>query len=200
MTSINFYKITSPSTNKVYVGSTKHDINERLQIHEANYRKFKDGKYNYTASFEILEFKDCKIELLENKICQSKEERDMVECEFIVNTPNTVNKNLPGRTREQYYQDNKQEILIYQNQYYRDNKEQRRQYYQDNKRRDYERQIQYNRDNKEQQRQYRQVNEQKIKEKHNCLCGGKYTYSTKSRHFKSAKHNTYHIRNEQKQN
>ena len=55
MTSINFYKITSTNTDKVYVGSTKKDINERLQNHEAQYRNFKDGKYHYITSFEILE-------------------------------------------------------------------------------------------------------------------------------------------------
>jgi hypothetical protein len=102
MTSINFYKITSTNTDKVYVGSTEKDINERLQNHEAQYRNFKDGKFHYITSFEILECKDYKIELLENKVCQSKEERDTVECKYIINTPNTVNRNLPGRTREQY--------------------------------------------------------------------------------------------------
>jgi hypothetical protein len=230
MTSINFYKITSTNTDKVYIGSTKKSINERLQKHEANYRHFKDGKTNYTTSFEILEFKNCKIELLENKFCQSKEEQDMVECNYIINTPNTVNKYLPGRTKEQYYQDNKEDILTYQRQYRQENKEhileQQRQYRQDNKEdlqryyrenKEYynrryienkehilEQHRQYKQENKEhileRQRQYYQVNEQKIKEKHNCLCGGKYTYSSKTRHFKTAKHITYHIRNEQKQN
>ena len=72
MTSINFYKITSTNTDKVYVGSTEQDINERLQKHETHYRLFKDGKFHYITCFEILEFKDYKIELLENKICESE--------------------------------------------------------------------------------------------------------------------------------
>ena len=96
MTSINFYKITSANTDKVYVGSTDKDVNARLQIHEAHYRLFKDGKYHNVTSFEILECKDYKIELLENKICESKEQRNTVECNYIINTPNTVNKMLPG--------------------------------------------------------------------------------------------------------
>ena len=87
MTSINFYKITSTNTDKVYVGSTKKDINERLNRHEAHYRLFKDGKYNYVTSFEILECKDYKIDLIENKVCESKEQRDTVECNYIINTP-----------------------------------------------------------------------------------------------------------------
>jgi hypothetical protein len=173
MTSINFYKITSANTDKVYVGSTKKDINTRLQIHEAHYQYFKDGKYSYVTSFEILEYKDYKIELLENKICESKEERDEVECKYIVNTPNTVNRNLPGRTKEQYYQDNKQDIDGYHRQWYQNNKE----YI------------------SEQQRQYRQENKEernrKANEKHNCPCGGKYTKAHKSTHEKSQKHQTF---------
>jgi hypothetical protein len=81
--------------------------------------------------------KDYKIELLEYKICESKEQRDTFECNYIINTPNTVNRYLPGRTREQYYQDNKEQIDEYQRQYYSDNKEQinerNRQYRQENK-------------------------------------------------------------------
>jgi len=178
MTSINFYKITSTNTDKVYVGSTEKDINERLQIHEAHYRLFKDGKYNYVTSFEILECKDYKIELLENKICESKEERDTVECKYIINTPNTVNRNLPGRTPEQYYQDNKQEL-----------NERHRQYYQDNKQELNERHRQYRQDNK-------QELQRKKNEKHNCLCGGKYTKANKAIHEKTHKHQTF-TRNQQ---
>ncbi len=110
MTSINFYKITSTNTDKVYVGSTEKDINARLNQHEQDYKRYQDGKFHNVTSFEILECKDYKIELLENKICQNKEERDTVECNYIINTPNTVNRNLPGRTPEQYRQDNKQEL------------------------------------------------------------------------------------------
>ena len=60
----------------------------------------------------------------------------------------------------------------------------RKQHYQDNKK-------QIDKINK----QYRQNNkdtlQQKAKEKYNCECGGKYTYSSKARHLKSIKHLTY---------
>jgi hypothetical protein len=123
MTSINFYKITSANTDKVYVGSTDKDINARLNQHERDYKRYQDGKYHNVTSFEILECKDYKIELLENKICESKEQRDTVECNYIINTPNTVNRNLPGRIPEQYRQDNKEELNEQYRQYYQENKE-----------------------------------------------------------------------------
>jgi hypothetical protein len=185
MTSINFYKITSTNTDKVYVGSTEKDINERLNQHETHYRLFKDGKCRYITSFEILEYKDYKIELLENKICESKEERNTVECKYIINTPNTVNKHLPGRTPEQYYQDNKEQIDEYKRQYYQENKDYFQQYYQDNK----EQLDEY-------YRQRYQNNKQELNQKHNCFCGGRYTKANKSQHNKTQKHQTF-IRNQQ---
>ncbi len=219
MTSINFYKITSTNTDKVYVGSTKKDINDRLKQHDRDYKKYQDGKTNYITSFEILECKDYKIELLENKICESKEERNTLECNYIINTPNTVNRNLPGRTPEQYRQDNKDLIDEYQRQYRQENKDYFQQYRQENK--DYYQQYrqdnkeelkerhrqyrqenkdyyqQYRQDNKDYFRQYRQDNKEelnrKAKEKHNCPCGGKYTKKHKSIHEKTQKHQTYHI-------
>jgi hypothetical protein len=78
---------------------------------------------------------------------------------------------LPGRTPEQYYQDNKQEIKL---------NERHRQYRQENKEYINERQRQYNRDNKEE-----------LKRKHNCQCGGKYTKANKSIHEKTQKHQTF---------
>ena len=163
MTSINFYKITSTNTDKVYVGSTKKDINERLNQHEQDYKRYQDGKFHYITSFEILEYKDYKIELLENKICESKEERSTLECKYIINTPNTVNRNLPGRTPEEYYQDNKQELNELHRQYYNDNKEQideyQRQYYSDNKEQCNERNRQYRQENKEQIDEYQRLSQ-----------------------------------------
>ncbi len=39
--------------------------------------------------------------------------------------------------------------------------------------------------------QYRENNKNKINEKHNCLCGGKYTNTGKSQHVKTKKHCDY---------
>ena len=39
--------------------------------------------------------------------------------------------------------------------------------------------------------QYYKQNKDKKKEKHNCTCGGKYTYINKQQHIRSAKHQQY---------
>ena len=38
---------------------------------------------------------------------------------------------------------------------------------------------------------YREENKEKILEKFECQCGGKYTYKNKSRHLKTPKHQSY---------
>ena len=50
---------------------------------------------------------------------------------------------------------------------------------------------------KNRNKKYREVNKEKIllqkKQKFNCNCGGKYTYSSKARHLKSKKHQSFII-------
>lgn len=52
--------------------------------------------------------------------------------------------------------------------------------------------VEYKVDNKDflfaRDKQYREDNKQKITEKYNCFCGGKYINSHKQEHFKTARH------------
>lgn len=54
-------------------------------------------------------------------------------------------------------------------------------------------QKEYDEENKrkEYHKEYREDNKEKRKEKFNCECGGKYTYSGKSLHFKTKLHQKY---------
>jgi hypothetical protein len=45
------------------------------------------------------------------------------------------------------------------------------------------------------QSEYQKKNEKKLKQKIQCECGGKYTYCSKSRHFKTKKHKDYISKN-----
>ena len=109
MQTVNFYKIISANTVNVYVGSTVKTLEVRLRKHENDNKRFLEGRQHYITSFEILEFKNYSIELIETKECETKADRDTIECMHIINNPNTVNKYLPGRTRAQYREDNKQQ-------------------------------------------------------------------------------------------
>ena len=104
---VNFYKITSTNSPTVYVGSTRHSIHERLIRHELDYVNYNNGYGNRTTSHEILIFNNYSIQLLESALCLNKDDRNSIERKHILNTPNRVNKVIPGRTQKQYYQDNK---------------------------------------------------------------------------------------------
>ena len=145
--------------NLVYYGSTTQTLNKRLQCH-------KDDSKRTNNSSKIMFSIGCpEIILLEYYPCETKQELEAKEREWIEGNE-CVNHYIPGRTQK--------ETIELKKQHYQDNKE-----------------I-YKLKNKK----YRQDNNEKIKEKRNekrnektdCECGGKYIYSSKSRHIKSKKH------------
>ncbi len=74
------YKITSPSTDKIYIGSTTQLLKERFSQHRS---RFKKCRKQY-SSRHLLKYNDCIIELIEDYPCNSKNE--LIEREqFYVN-------------------------------------------------------------------------------------------------------------------
>ena len=146
----------------------------------------------------------------------TKQEADETEQFYILNMK-CVNKAVPCRTRKEWRQDNKEKLKVqvkeyYQNnkdkihEYYNDNKEKKKEYYNDNKdkiseyRKEWyqnnkdkltEQRKEYYQENKDKIKEYRDNNKEKLQQKFNCECGGKYTYHHKSRHLKSNKHQNY---------
>ena len=60
------YKLTSLSTDVVYIGSTVLRINDRFIRHKASYRRFQNNNGDYCSAFELMQLPDVKIELIEN--------------------------------------------------------------------------------------------------------------------------------------
>ena len=106
------YKITSPNTNKVYIGATKTGLNRRLTMHKMCYRSFLNGKQKMTTSFKILEAGEAKIELIEECRDISKRELHEKEADLMRNTIHCVNKKIECRTPKQYYQDHREMLLL----------------------------------------------------------------------------------------
>lgn len=106
----------------IYIGSTtKQYLSQRLDTHRSEYKRFKDGKCKLVKVYEIFDkyggVENCKIILLENVNCNSRDELLAREAYYIRNL-DCVNKNIPGRSTYQYYEDNKEKYK----QYYQDNK------------------------------------------------------------------------------
>jgi hypothetical protein len=167
------YKITSPQTDKCYVGaSCQKYLSLRLSQHNRDFKQYCNGKYHYTTSFEIINYGDAKIELLETCPCNNSDELKVFEGKWIRQL-DCVNNNIPDRTKQEYYETHKEHY-----------KEQMKKYYIHNKNTLQKRNKQYRNDNKE-----------KIKEQKSqlfiCECGSKTQLTSKARHFKSEKHQKY---------
>tara|TARA_R110000868_G_scaffold77528_1_gene221873 strand:+ start:66 stop:722 length:657 start_codon:yes stop_codon:yes gene_type:complete len=134
----------------------------------------------------------------ENKLQLEREERLCME-----NDNNRLNKALPTQSKQEYYDNNKDEILLQMKEYYQNNKdvilEYHKEYYEINKDKILEYQNEYRENNKnkisEYHKEYRENNKDKIsektKEKIECECGSIFRKGEISRHKKSKKHQKY---------
>ena len=118
------YAIRSHQTDKFYIGSTCLPLYKRLYRHRIDKKNFENGKFNKITSFDILEYDDHYIELLEEFRCENKMQLEKREGELIrLHKNNLVNIVIVGRTKQEYYEDNKEAIIEKNKQYRQDNKE-----------------------------------------------------------------------------
>jgi hypothetical protein len=166
------YSIRSHQTNKLYIGCTTQTLAQRLAKHKTGYRLWlADNSKGYLTSYEILQYDDAYIELIEEYPCENKNQLRRREGELI-RAHDCVNKNIAGRTKAEYRQDNAEYYKQQGKQYYQDNietiKQRKKQYYQDNAESIKQREKQYYQDNietiKQHQKQYRQNNAERIKQ------------------------------------
>ena len=118
------YAIRSHQTNKYYIGSTNQKtLSQRLGKHRGNYKDYLNNNNGYMSSFEVLQYTDHYIELLELYPCNTKDELHRREGELIRQfKSDLINLNIAGRTPKEYSEDNKTHLLEQLKQYRIDNK------------------------------------------------------------------------------
>lgn len=79
----------------VYIGSTCDELRVRLAGHRRDYKRFQNGKYGNTTSFQVLAAGDAYIELIEEYPCNSKMLLNKREGE-VMRATECVNKNIAG--------------------------------------------------------------------------------------------------------
>lgn len=104
------YALKSNKTEDIYYGSTMQSLADRFMGHNRDYKCFKKGKGHYRASYELLKYDDCYIELYEFFPCKTRKELETREGEIISNNT-CVNRYVAGRTKKKHYEDNREEIL-----------------------------------------------------------------------------------------
>lgn len=151
------YKIVSDSTDLIYIGSTVRFLSNRMSYHRSDYKRYLDGKGKYTSSYEILQYGDARIELIQEGLFDDIKSLRRLEGQIIKNSSNIVNKNIAGRDTKTYEKENYDKI-----------KERRDKYYDDNKKKEIKRALNYYYENiekyKEYQIEYRKNNRDKIKQ------------------------------------
>lgn len=178
------YKIVSPHTEKIYIGSTtKQYLSQRLAKHKSDFKEWlKHGKHNVT-SYRLLELGDVEIMLLETYPCNSKDELHKKEREYIENFKDiVVNHVIPTRTKMEY------DIIYYNNNLERIS-ERSKQYYENNEDEIKQRVKEYRKNNIEKIKEYDRERHQQL---YDCVCGKKQIKKgCKGSHNKTEKHQTY---------
>lgn len=142
------YKITNPSTNQIYIGSTYKNPEIRFQHHKYHYINYTNGSSNRKlTSFKLFEnncMAICYVSTIESLVVNDIYQLRDAEAKHIIEAKRfelkLVNKNIPNRTLTEYYLDNKQKyknyyqnnktkILNYQNNYNNMNKEKIKEYH-----------------------------------------------------------------------
>jgi hypothetical protein len=100
------YSIRSHMTEMIYIGSTCNTLSRRMANHKDTMKRWKSGVGAKTTSYDILEYGDAYIELIEEYPCNSKILLEKREGEIMRATENTVNRITVGRTKAEYYIDN----------------------------------------------------------------------------------------------
>ena len=119
---IKIYRIVDNTNGNIYIGKTKGQLNQRLWEHKGDFNR---GKY--CSSQEILKNGDYDIKLIEETEDESRERYHILNTECI-------NKQIPGRTKKEYYEDHIEETKKYKKEWYKNNKDKNKekQYYKDN--------------------------------------------------------------------
>ena len=116
------YRICDVGYTKSYYGSTTQALSMRLAGHRRNYRLHKEHKCNKVAVYDLFDefgVKNCKIELVEDFPCETRNELQRQEGHHIRQNE-CINKIRLGRTSKEYYEHHKDTIIPRVRQYYHD--------------------------------------------------------------------------------
>tara|TARA_R110000796_G_scaffold114724_1_gene226434 strand:- start:670 stop:1065 length:396 start_codon:yes stop_codon:yes gene_type:complete len=96
------YRIVDNTNGNVYIGQTIQTLKVRLLRHKNDY---KTGGHT-CSSRDIIKNGDYRIELIEETDDKSRER-------YWIENTDCVNERIPGRTKKEYYQDNKEKKKEY---------------------------------------------------------------------------------------
>ena len=218
----------NPTFTDIYIGHTTN-FTQRKNSHKTSCCNENSKNYNQNVYQFIRQnggWDNWSMVQIELKNCKDKREAELIEHTFIqelkatlnVNNPYGMYKENPQQYKEDWYEENKEEILEKAKEYYEENKEQKleyqKQYAEEHKEEIAEKQKEYREKNKDKlseqkkeyraahkeeaakaQKEWRESNKAKLKTQKaeiiNCECGNQYTFGNKHRHLQSKVHINY---------
>ncbi len=186
------YKITCNITGDVYFGKTTKTLEERLHNHE---------KESSCTSRQIILRGDYKIEQIDSTF---DEDESIILERYHIETFECVNERIPGRTKKEWCEDNKEELSEYHKKWREEHKEEiseyMKEYREEHKEEISEYMKEYREAHKEEiseyMKEYREAHKDEIlekrkQEKYTCECGSTLRIVGKARHERSQKHIDY---------
>ena len=158
--------------NLIYVGSTTQPLYKRFFQHKRD--AIIHSKRAMYSKINEIGFDRFYIELYEPYSCNTKEELNKREGE-VIRLIGTLNMEIAGRTKSEYYTDNKEKMNIKDRKYYNEHAEQIKQS-----------KKEYRANLTDEQKQA--VHDRK-REKITCICGCMTARSDIAKHMKTKKHN-----------
>ena len=167
------YKVVDNAYALCYYGSTVEVLSRRMAGHRMHYKLFGEGKRNRISVFDIFDahgVDQCKIELVEEFPCESKEQLHKREGFYIQNNE-CVNKHVAGRSVAEWYADTREQRYQVAECWRSANEEKV----------------------KKMNKNYRNKHQEQIKEKRSvkCLCsvcGSEHTHHMTAQHRRTKKH------------
>ena len=185
------YKLCCVDTDitEEYIGSTKNFTRRRTE-HKSRCHHESGEKYNFYLYQFIREnggWDNWRMIQLEAVKYDTKRDLEAHERRWIEQLKPELNKNMPGRTRQEYYKQNKEEMDVYykeykeqntdkikkyQKEYRGENKEKMDVYYKEYREQNKDKIKKYREENKDKIKKYREENKDKIKEYQKEYRGG----------------------------
>ena len=178
------YKVVDNAYTMCYYGSTTQPLSKRMDNHRMSYKLFKEGKGCSLSAYDIFDahgVDNCKIELVEECPCESREQLRKREGFYIRNNE-CVNKRIAGQTVPEWRSANRDHVRQKQAEWRSANLEHSKQTIADWRSANRERVKQTNAD-------WKSANRERLQEKVTCeVCGGVCSRQCLERHRRSEKH------------
>jgi hypothetical protein len=102
------YKLVSFQTDKIYIGSTSQRLLcHRFASHKSKFTMWLNGKCHYYSSFELIQYNDCEIVLIEEYPSKSHYELEARE-RYWIEREDCVNRYIPTRTSKEWIEQHKE--------------------------------------------------------------------------------------------